>query len=680
MRLTSLLLLLISIGGWSQLPDSRRVDWSNTGNTNNLTVDREYKLLDLQSYLSESDLDNAVAMAITDNPDDALILQIPEGQFTANSTIILRSNVVLRGMGSDKTTIKLKLDGSGHGIEASGTDLIIKYPMTAWDSLGGYNIHVTNSPVKPGDWIRISEDNDGRIHSKWANGWIGQIAKVESVNGSEITLNTPLTLNYQNGNNPKINLLNPVVGVGVEDLSLVRYDETFDQTSNIYFRYVMESWITGVASKYTNFGHVTLSRSANNLVTGCYFHDAFNFGGGGKAYGVVMQFAASANKITNNAFNKLRHSILLQACANGNVIGYNYSQEPYWTGVMAPSGTAGDLVLHGNYVFTNLFEGNVVSNLVIDDSHGINGRLNTFFRNRVEHLGIFMNPATPSPGQNFIGNEITGKGKETYMFVDFELGMYSLQGGDHYEAGNTNGEKLWGELPDSLPPSLYLTDVPTFWNQSNFPCIGGKAPFNTHHIPAQNRTQSNYPAVNGGEIRARSLFSFGTTTASLNANRVSMEVVLIGAHKEGRLRLQTWKQTYCKTIDSVLLNQNVAEDTTSYLMRDEFEGYVPIYRWEYQIGQFKAHSPLFTLRQQDGKTVVSEPSKKELSVLNGEKTHRIFHTFTVVSSTGRILRTGNYAPGSTTLEVDGLPAGVYWVIRKSNDGYSDAVRKMTRPY
>jgi hypothetical protein len=95
-------------------------------------------------------------------------------------------------------------------------------------------------------------------------------------------------------------------------------------------------------------------------------------GGGGKGYGIMVQNTSGDCLIENNIFRHLRHSMILQAGSNGNVFGYNYSIDPYWTEVSLPSNAAGDIVLHGNYVYANLFEGNLGQQIVIDDSHGIN--------------------------------------------------------------------------------------------------------------------------------------------------------------------------------------------------------------------------------------------------------------------------------------------------------------------
>lgn len=92
---------------------------------------------------------------------------------------------------------------------------------------------------------------------------------------------------------------------------------------------------------------------------------------------------------------------------NGNVFAYNHSTAPFWSAFPLPTDAAGDAVLHGNYPYMNLFEGNVVQNVVIDDSHGINGPNNMFFRNRAELYGIFMGTTPPSDHQNFIGNQVT---------------------------------------------------------------------------------------------------------------------------------------------------------------------------------------------------------------------------------------------------------------------------------
>jgi hypothetical protein len=150
----------------------------------------------------------------------------------------------------------------------------------------------------------------------------------------------------------------------------------------------------------------------------------------GQGYGFVLQFGTSENLIYNNIAKHLRHAVLMQAATNGNVIAYNYTLDPFWTEGIFPANSAGDIVLHGNYNFTNLIEGNICQNIIIDNSHGNNGPYNTFFRNRAELYGIIMNTGAGDK-MNFAGNEVTNTG--------FLLGNYSLTGSNFQFGNNIKG-------------------------------------------------------------------------------------------------------------------------------------------------------------------------------------------------------------------------------------------------
>jgi len=187
--------------------------------------------------------------------------------------------------------------------------------------------------------------------------------------------------------------------------------------------------------------------------------------------------------IENNIFKRLRHSMILQAGTNGNVFSFNYSYDPFWTSI--PSNSAGDIVLHGNYIFANLFEQNIVQNMVIDNSHGPNGPNNTFFRNRGELYGIFFS-ATNSPGQNFIGNEITNTG------FPFNIVNYNIIGANHFLYGNNNKGSIDPPGTDTLiTQSLYYLSIPDFVSPDQWAGIGTPNPVGQGEIPALNRVQNN---------------------------------------------------------------------------------------------------------------------------------------------------------------------------------------------
>jgi hypothetical protein len=216
-------------------------------------------------------------------------------------------------------------------------------------------------------------------------------------------------------------------------------------------------------------------------------HHAHEYGDGGRGYGVVMHFGTGDCLIENNVFEHLRHSILLQAGANGNVITYNYSHDPFWstTSPFIPSNSAGELVLHGNYVYRNLFEMNSVQNIVIDNSHGPNGPYNTFLRNRASLFGLFFS-ADNSPSQNFIGNEIPNT-SFPYSSVN-----YMILGADHFLFGNNNKGTIDPIGTENISLiSLAYTNAPTFLNGQNLAQIGAPNTMGSYQIPAEFRSTNN---------------------------------------------------------------------------------------------------------------------------------------------------------------------------------------------
>ncbi len=332
----------------------------------------------------------------------------------------------------------------------------------------------------------LIDDDDGLVTSGWAIGSTGQLNRITEILGNVITLLNPLRRDFSANNSGLLAHYEPIQNVGIEDLRIERVDTSFLQHSNIRFSYATNCWVTCVESHRCHFAHVELSNSSHIEISGSYFHEAFHYGNGGKAYGVMMHFASGDNLVYDCIFRKLRHAMILQAGANGNVFAYNYSTEPFWTEVSLPEDSAGDAVLHGNYPYANLWEGNICQNMVIDNSHGINGPLNTFFRNRVAHYGIFMNFDPATDQQNFIGNELTGPDS---------LGFYLLFGEDHYEQANNHQ----GEMkPDtSLIPdenTLFLDTIPSNL-ASAWPPIGFPNELGTHSIPAKDRYDMAIPTT-----------------------------------------------------------------------------------------------------------------------------------------------------------------------------------------
>ena len=442
-HLILLLFVLIAYKQVYTIDKNTITDWYNTGYSSNLPSNAS--IIDLKDFGLKSDYstDNSIVIknAIKALNGKAGILKIPAGSYLINKTISIPSNIVISGAGSDKTILNFNLNGNGDLFSIQGAATAISTPVLSGSKKESISVKVSNAAnFASGDYAIIKQNATHLLTSNWAYNYFFQLVKIKKISGNEITFELPLHLDYSSSNNPVLVKINPVQQVGIESLKIKRNDATSGQTSNLFFNYAVNCWVKGVELENCNYAHINLQSSANITVSGNYIHDGFSYGSGGKAYGIVLQFGASDNLIVDNIVKHLRHSFLLQAAANGNVIAYNYSYDPYWTEGWFPAASAGDVVLHGNYPYANLFEGNIFQNLVIDNSHGINGPYNTFFRNRIESYGIVMNNNS-GDNMSFIANEITGSG--------LLKGLYNMEGNHSEIANNIKGSLQSGNVTES---------------------------------------------------------------------------------------------------------------------------------------------------------------------------------------------------------------------------------------
>ncbi|MFN5634654.1 MAG: glycosyl hydrolase family 28-related protein [Flavobacteriia bacterium] len=465
------------------IPSDRVVNWSLAGVRDSSTSN--FAVIDVVAGGLVNDgvtpCDAALTSLFSTHAEPA-IFYFPAGTYLFNAPISLRSNCVFRGQGATVTNFIIDHSGSGNGININGTAILAD--STSF-SMGGIkndtSILVLNgSNYASGDWIRIVQDDADLIFSSWAAGSVGQIVRIAAVNGNVLQLESPLRMDYSLTRHPRIHRILPKSNVGIECLSIERLDNTApEQASVLSFNYAVNSWVNGIEISKTTFAHVEATACSNLAITNSYFHDAHEYGGGGRGYGVMLHFTTNECLVYSNIFSHLRHSMILQAGSNGNVFCYNFSRDPYWTGsIFLPSNSAGDMVLHGNYPYSNLFEQNDGQNMVIDNSHGANGPHNTYFRNRGGLFGIFFSDNT-SPNQNLVGNEITNTGTPMSAI------NYTIQGTGHFVFGNNNKGTIspsgTSVLPDS---SYYFTSRPALIPQNVYASIGTPNALNSGSIPA----------------------------------------------------------------------------------------------------------------------------------------------------------------------------------------------------
>jgi hypothetical protein len=486
----ALILIFLGIGNLNaqSIPAERLTDWSKAGVEDSLT--------DFGPVVNITDY-GAVADGITAN-DTAFsnamaalagkpgIILFPAGSYLFHHSINITDSVVLRGEG---TGSKLLFDLNGataNAIVIQGISTVGGWKATQAVSKNDSVIYIDNaSGLKSGDWIQLYGNDSDLVASEWAYKSVGQIMQVATIQGNKITTKEKLRREYGISFALQIKRVQPVKNAGIECLYIERMDSTAQQTSNIFANYVVNCHITGIESYHTNFAHIEVDNSAHITIRGNYIHHSYGYGDNGQGYGVAMEYTSGDCLVENNIFEHLRHAMLVQAGANGNVFAYNYSKDAYWNEPGYPANASGDIVCHGNYPYLNLFEGNIVQNIVVDNSHGINGPFNTFFRNRAELWGIVQAGSPASDSMNYIGNEITCSLPLMGNYIVAGAGLYQ-------SANNVNGVITPLGTGALTEHSLYLTDRPGFWFPGNaYPGIGAPCILNSGKNTAALRDSMN---------------------------------------------------------------------------------------------------------------------------------------------------------------------------------------------
>ncbi len=447
------------------IPPDRTTDWSNAGFI--YDIPQPTLALDIMDFGALADgsaptnaaWDAAISMA----EGQMTVITFPEGEFLFTAGIVVPDSMIIRGAGSDLTTFIFDLGGIGHCISFIGEELPQQYPLAVDAPQGSFTINPSIVfPFGNRDLLRLYRNDSGLVGSPWAIGTAGQLVHIEQAGDATIILGSPLRAHYEAASS-YVREIEPCWFSGIECLKIVRQDETVEQWSNILLNKASHCWVKGVESDMANFAHIEIYESTNCQITGNYLHHAFNYGSGGKGYGGNMTNTSGEVLVQDNIFEHLRHGMIVQIGANGNVFGYNYSTDPFWQQPPLPENAAGDLVLHGYHPYFNLFEGNIVQNIVIDDSHGKNGPFNTLFRNRAEGFGLVMSNSPATDSVNIVGNDING--------------LMVIQGAGNFEHGNLfQGNTIPPGTEILIDSTYYLEEFPMFLSPiGDLPQIGPQA-------------------------------------------------------------------------------------------------------------------------------------------------------------------------------------------------------------
>jgi len=303
-----------------------------------------------------TDDSQAVTDAITSLGDEGGVVNFPVGTYLINSPLQLKQNIVLRGVSSDSSVLIFDLGQAAvNCIVVSASQSEEFSPLYGGFEKGSQKLlsDFANNFVNA-NFAEIVQDNgDWDIApASWAQNAVGQIVRVDGVEGDTIFISDPLRISYGENLDPGIRAISPVKNVAVECMKIRRVDEPEEGAgSNIYFNFAANCKVKGVESDSSVGAHISINYSTNIKVTGNYIHHAFTYDGAGtRGYGVKLSQHSGECYIANNIFKHLRHAMMVKTGSNGNVFAYNYSIEPFRSEPI--SDLSGDISLHGHYAFS----------------------------------------------------------------------------------------------------------------------------------------------------------------------------------------------------------------------------------------------------------------------------------------------------------------------------------------
>lgn len=429
----------------------------------------------------------AFAAAVSAAGDIAgpVTITVDTGTYLLTDTLELETDITLRGQGPTSRLVLDFGDEEGPGIAAEGE------PAAGWLSLAEPPTRNSTELVlgstsaagsfAPGDIIELQQTNDDTFYMRpdwrvdWGAGATGEMNRVASVSGVVVNLEAPLNADYRSELSPIVRRVDAVERVGVENLAVHRQDDGYG--TSIRFEFAADVWVDDVVTTRTSRAHVGMSQTFGCRVSDSTLHDANDFGDGGRAYGVSLARHATGCLVTNNTLYDLRHAIIVQLGASGNVVAYNHARGSAGYEDRQPRA---DLSLHGHLAQGNLFEGNIVDRAVSSDWWGPSGPTNTLFRNCVRDHVILTNR---SDGQIIAGNVI-GRGGLT---VDEDI-EDTVLAGNFILSVEAASEGL--ERPPSIngPASLWTEDAPNFLEGYGWPPIDPSRNGSACDLPASERS------------------------------------------------------------------------------------------------------------------------------------------------------------------------------------------------
>ncbi len=557
------------------LPAARRTTWrpgipggvpDSTGFTVHSTVALGGNASANRSAI-QSAVDAAGAVATAQSPR---VVLLPAGTYHLDGTVYLdQSYVVLRGAGPD-----VKGTGSGTRLvmDAANSSMFFMGNYTAWgapkdltaDAAKGASSFTlaAGHGVQVGDLLQIDRVDTSDVSLEGGTWWkrgpgnsdngpispagyrsIGQVVEVTSVSGNVVTIAGVLHQSY-----PVATYASQVfgstdrragwAGIGLENMTITGWTDAFGVQGN----WMKRSWVKrvefdGLPSAQGGVGtgsqgcDLRVFRSVRFTLQGSYLHQSRAYLTDNHAYGVSLAEQTSDSLIQDNIVWFKNKNIVLEASGGGNVIAYNYVEDPV---IDSGSGVRTDWMemgIDGSHLSApsfDLIEGNFTAKMGAAETHG-NAGDQTFYRNYSRGDRLYsLSGSSPSIAavmfnrymrrMNVVGNVLGTKAGGIYE---------PTWSGDNVPSGEISAPKIWSigldgwngnwggprdpsveqqlsrfanydtlrnrvdtQPTDALPDSLYLTGKPAFFGDLAWPWVdplGSASGDRLKSLPAQAR-------------------------------------------------------------------------------------------------------------------------------------------------------------------------------------------------
>ncbi|SMF09198.1 hypothetical protein SAMN02745866_00683 [Alteromonadaceae bacterium Bs31] len=452
--------------------------------------------------------DAEVLRSLLSDLDKPTVLYFPPGDYHIGSggTVNIPSNVIIRGAGPDKTHFRLSGDAGGFACYGynTGSKKNVVESVTAGDNI----VQLDDvSGLAVGDIVDIKQNNPHSPDAWAANTW-GGVFRITEINSQEntIRLHLPLAIGLDESEffdeDHGAHKLAGCRNVGFENFHIERTSGPGGAQMFSFIR-AYNVFVRNIYSQKSQTNHVNSLRSLGVYVSDSFFDDAW-VKTGGHAYGVSPRIRDTEVVVTDNIFKDLRHSLTTQGGANYVIFAYNFIFDTCRERNCSKGEREeidgrqeADVVVHGNFPHTTLFEGNVFYFSYYDAIHGANGPDIIMFRNKgfgqpsnywMKGVGVAIEASSESV--TLVGNHLLNSSSFKVNGSEDLFTSHNLV--DNIDGfGATNSD-----LPAnaSLPASLFTQGPPEFWgSELPWPAFGPDVP-NSHNnkIPAQIRFESEF--------------------------------------------------------------------------------------------------------------------------------------------------------------------------------------------